>query len=203
MRSIFSAVAFAVALSAGPQLAEASTQIFNISGNNSQGAFTATVDLTVIGGYATSGTGTISGAGFSAPETLTLITLATPGGDYGGTVGWRSNGGDDFFGFDDAVPVTQSGGLLFVADPTISGGQPVWGTGLDFGFWNNGAVGTGSDYQAGFYGFSNSGYRFYEQTASNITVSVPEPSAWGLNQLGFAGLGFAGYRRKIGAALVG
>ena len=203
MRSIISAVALAVALSAGPQFAQASTQIFNISGNNSQGAFTATVDLTVVGGYATSGTGTISGAGFGAPETLTLITLATPGGNYGGTVGWRSNGGDDFYGFDDAVPVTQSGGLLFVANPTIVGGQPVWGTGLDFGFWNNGPVGPGSNYQAGFYGFTDSGHRFYEQTGSNITVGVPEPSAWGLMLLGFAGLSFAGYRRKNGAALVG
>jgi PEP-CTERM motif len=34
-----------------------------------------------------------------------------------------------------------------------------------------------------------------------ITVSVPEPSTWAMMALGFAGLGFAGYRRTRKAAL--
>ena len=34
-----------------------------------------------------------------------------------------------------------------------------------------------------------------EQLAFNLTFTVPEPSTWAMMILGFAGLGFAGYRR--------
>ena len=37
-------------------------------------------------------------------------------------------------------------------------------------------------------------------TAGSVTPAVPEPSTWALMLLGFAGLGFAGYRRSRGAA---
>jgi hypothetical protein len=33
-----------------------------------------------------------------------------------------------------------------------------------------------------------------------VTASVPEPSTWAMMVLGFAGLGFAGYRRARGRA---
>lgn len=187
--SALSGVALAVTVASAPTLASASIQYFNISGNDGFGAFSAHVAVDVVNG----------GAGISAYESLTLVTLATPGGDYGGTIGWRSNGGDDLFGFDDAVPVTAAGGLLFVADPRFAGGQPVWGTGLDFGVWNNGSMGYGSNYQAGFYGLSDSKTRFYETTGP-LTVAAPEVSTWGMMLLGFATLGFAGYRRRIKVA---
>ena len=197
--SALSGVALAVTVASAPTLASASIQYFNISGNDGLGGFSAHVAVDVVDGAAVSGSGYIRGAGIGAYESLTLVTLATPGGDYGGTIGWRSNGGDDFYGFDDAVPVTAAGGLLFVADPRFSGGQPVWGTGLDFGVWNNGPVGYGSNYQAGFFGYADNKTRFYEITGP-LTVAAPEVSTWGMMLLGFAALGFAGYRRRIKAA---
>jgi hypothetical protein len=33
-----------------------------------------------------------------------------------------------------------------------------------------------------------------------VSTSVPEPSTWAMMLLGFAGLGFAGYRKGKGAA---
>ncbi len=36
--------------------------------------------------------------------------------------------------------------------------------------------------------------------AAGVTATVPEPSTWAMMMLGFAGLGFAGYRRSRKAA---
>jgi hypothetical protein len=183
-------------MATAPTLASANIQYFNISGNDGFGAFSAHVAVDVVGGVAVSGSGFINGAGFGATESLTLITSATPNnGNYFGTVGWRGNDGTDFWGFDNAVPVTALGGLLFVANPSFSNGQPVWGTGLIFGFWNNGLTGYGSDYQAGLFGISDSNTGFYQYTGS-LTAAAPEVSTWGMMLLGFAALGFAGYRRR-------
>jgi PEP-CTERM motif len=38
--------------------------------------------------------------------------------------------------------------------------------------------------------------------AGGVTVTVPEPSTWAMMVLGFAGLGFAGYRRSSKAACI-
>ena len=38
--------------------------------------------------------------------------------------------------------------------------------------------------------------------AGGVTVAVPEPSSWAMMVLGFAGLGFAGYRRSRKAACI-
>ncbi len=40
-----------------------------------------------------------------------------------------------------------------------------------------------------------------QYVAGGITVDVPEPSTWGMMMLGFAGLGFAGYRKSRKAAV--
>jgi hypothetical protein len=37
---------------------------------------------------------------------------------------------------------------------------------------------------------------------TNITNAVPEPSTWAMMILGFAGLGFMAYRRKLKPALM-
>ena len=50
--------------------------------------------------------------------------------------------------------------------------------------------------------FATAGGDFLEATVSNVTVTVtasapvPEPSTWAMMLLGFAGIGFAGYRAR-------
>ena len=78
--SALSGVALAVTMATAPTLASANIQYFNISGNDGLGAFSAHVAVDFVGGMAASGSGFINGAGFGAPESLTLITLATPDG---------------------------------------------------------------------------------------------------------------------------
>ena len=41
-----------------------------------------------------------------------------------------------------------------------------------------------------------------ESASESVTVGVPEPSTWAMMLLGFAGLGFAGYRARKGTAAV-
>jgi PEP-CTERM motif len=38
----------------------------------------------------------------------------------------------------------------------------------------------------------------YDYVGGGITLAVPEPSTWAMMALGFAGLGFAGYRKRSG-----
>jgi hypothetical protein len=41
-----------------------------------------------------------------------------------------------------------------------------------------------------------------DRVAGGVTATAPEPSTWAMMVLGFAGLGFAGYRRTRKAAAV-
>jgi hypothetical protein len=100
-------------------------------------AYSANITLDVSGGFATSGTGTIADVNFGGTEPLSLITLALPGANYSGTVGFRANDGTDFYGFDNAVPISSSGGLLFALSSA-----PVWGADALFGIYGDGPGGT-------------------------------------------------------------
>jgi hypothetical protein len=170
--------------------ANASFVTFDISGTDPlSNSFAGHVTLNVSGGFATSGTGTITSSGFGGIEQpLTLITEATPHSNYGGTIGFRSNGGTDFWGFDNAVPITSSNGFLFALSST-----PVWGEDALFAFYGDGSGG----YQAAFFGTAGGGNLYEYDFAANVTVgAVPEPSTWAMMILGFAGVGFMAYRRS-------
>jgi hypothetical protein len=173
--------------------ANASTITFDISGLDALSTpYTAVVTLDVSGGFAVSGTGTITDANFGETEPLSLITLALPGADYSGTVGFRSNGGTDFYGFDNAVPITSSGGLLFALSSA-----PVWGPDALFGVYGDGNGG----YMTGFFGSASGGPGEYGYNIAANVTAVPEPSTWAMMILGFFGLGFMAYRRKQSGAL--
>ena len=168
--------------------ANASVVSYDISGLDALGtAYQAHVTLDVSGGFATGGTGTIDGANFGGTQPLSLITLATPGADFGGLVGFHSTGGHTISGFDNAVPISTNG-FLFALSST-----PVWGEDALFGFYGNGSGG----YQSAFFGWVGDGPNEWGYNiAANVTVSaVPEPSTWAMMILGFAGVGFMAYRR--------
>ncbi len=176
--------------------AQASTVTFDFSGVDAlNDDYTAEAILNVSGGYATSGTGTITDTAFGGPQSLTLITAATPGAEGGsGNFGFRANDGTDWLGNDSAVPITSSGGLVFGIGPNLGPGQPAL-----FGVYGNGSGG----YDAAFFGHlpangsvgPNGPNEYGYNIAANISA-VPEPSTWAMMILGFVGVGFMSYRRK-------
>lgn len=192
---IGAAVAGALALGMIADGARAATVSYEFSGLDAvSDPYTAQVSLTVSGGFAVSGSGTITDAAFGGTQALTLVTAALPDVEGGpGNFGYRSNRGDDFFGFDSAVPITSSGGLLFVIGTT----SPVWGKDVLFGIYGDGKGG----YQSGFFGQFGSGprewgYNIPASVSPTVTgvSAVPEPSTWAMVILGFLGLGLLARR---------
>ena len=118
-----------------------------------------------------------------------LITTSSPGNE-GTPIGYRANDGTDYFNTGQAYPIDTLG-LLFDVNTTT----PVWGAYPLFAVWSN-TLGDG--YSAAFTGVVD-GVEYYniQGSAALATSSsaVPEPSTWAMMLLGFAGLGFAGYRR--------
>jgi hypothetical protein len=152
-------------------------------------AYTADVFLDVTGGVATSGTGTLSGAIVGllggTTQSLTLVTASTPGAE--NPLGYRSSTGTDLFNVDTVVPADNNG-LLFIIGP------PPFGPNLNplFAFWSD--PGAGAIF---------SGTQFGATDFASVNISaVPESSTWAMMLLGFAGLGFMGYRRKSKPALM-
>ncbi len=196
MKIFVLAASAALLLTTAAGSADAAQQDFNFSGTTSQGSYAGTVSLDVENGYAVSGGGVISGAGLGT-EDFTLVTANTPGAidDGGGAFQFRSNGGDDLIGVDDAVPLTGNG-ILFAANPSM----PTYGGNLLFGAYANGD----GSYSSFFYGTSSTGFRFYEQgSPATISASVPaapEPGVWALMLGGVGILGsmlrFAQARRR-------
>jgi hypothetical protein len=115
-----------------------------------------------------------------------LITTSSPGNE-GTPVGYRANDGTDYFNTGQAYPIDTLG-LLFDVNTTtpVSGAYPL------FAVWSNTAQG---GYSAAFTGVVD-GVEYYNiQGSAAVSGAVPEPSTWAMLLLGFAGLGFAGYRR--------
>jgi hypothetical protein len=183
MRRLFHSalVAGAVLVSAfATQAANASTVNFEFSGYGSSASGT----LDVVGGVVQSGSGTISAP--YANNTLTLVTLATPGvtDAGGGTFSYRFGGGTDLIG-DNILPLTGNGLVFIVNTPDYPG--------LDLGFniWGN-PDGSFTGFLAG-----NGVYTSFPIQATFTTVAaVPEASTWAMLILGFAGIGFMAYRKR-------
>lgn len=170
--------------------ANATTYAFNFTGSDGAGTATAVGTLDVVGGQAVSVTGTLRSEFWTGADALTLVTLGTPGVNNlgGGNLSFRFGGGTDLIG-DTAFPLDSQGLVFSVANPS----NPA----LDLGFnlWSNG----GASYTGFLAGNSPTlgGPIIYNSYNGAFTVSaVPEPSTWAMLMLGFAGLGFAGYRRS-------
>lgn len=172
----------AVAMAGMASIAPASASIvtYNFS---APGFWSGTISLNVAGGVATSGTGTLDVPGY-APQELVLITPSAPG--YESPPGYRANDGTDWFGINQNVPI-DSDGLLF----DVGTSSPAWGGLPIFPIY---ASGPGT-YQSGLFGHIDGGPEFYEYNiATTLGAAAPEPGAWAMLIVGFAGMGFVGYR---------
>jgi hypothetical protein len=98
----------------------------------SAAGLTATGLLVVSGNQATSGTGRITGPTLGGSETLTLVTLATPGVHNlgGGNLSYRFGGGTDLIGdtYIDyiASPIVDADGLVFLVSGPDDTGFNLW-----------------------------------------------------------------------------
>ncbi len=142
---------------------------------------TASGTLVVSGTQAISGTGTITGPALGGTQTLTLVTLATPGVHNlgGGNLSYRFGGGTDLIGdtYIDytASPIVDDNGLVFlVGGPNDTG----------FNLW--------SDSPTAYTGFvaSNTLYNAYNgtMTAQDPPSPAPEPASLALFGAGLFGL---------------
>ncbi len=198
-QSFLASAAVAAALMA-PGAASAGAEYFDFSGSvtcfgcTTPGTIEGEFVVDVVSGVAVSGAGSIEGTYIPGVQTLTLITPSTPGsGGYPSGIGWRDGSGTDTWGWDNLVPIDYVGGLDFSFGAGTS--PPVSGTGWQFGIWNNsGPVGYGDDYQAWISGPNGGPGHYYGYTGA-LTVSAPELATWAMLGLGFAALGFAGYRK--------
>ncbi len=106
----------------------------------------------------------------SSPQTCTV----PPPGDYGG---FLDNYGVMFtLANGDVVDLYSNGDITAVGNPPVTPGPFFYGVVVDVG-----------------------GVPNYD-SAGGLSLSTPEPSTWAMMLLGFAGLGFAGYRTSRKAA---
>lgn len=198
MKSVISVgVLAAIALGAGlaPGTASAALEKFDFTTTYNGGPFsgdTLSGDmlLDVVGGVATSGTLTITGAGLQ-PSTVTMGVV--PAGEV-----YEAGDGTELFGQDNAIPI-DSAGITFGtnAPGSLHGGYTLqFLTGGEFSECGGAVV-------CGFIaGPGGDGNLYYALGPTTITeVAVPETSTWAMLLIAFAGLGLAGSRgrRLIGS----
>jgi hypothetical protein len=80
--------------------------------------------------------------------------------------------------------------LLHPAEVNVT--SPAWGAYPLFAVWSNSP---GDGYSAAFTGNLDGVEYCNIQGAATVSGAVPEPSTWAMLLLGFAGLGYAGYRQ--------
>lgn len=151
--------------------------------NNGE-AYTGLLSLDVVGNEIESGTGTLTTLGLhNAPM---VMFTSTTGAGYPSGIGSRGNDGTDYWGLDQAYPISTNG-LLFDVGTTVA----QWGQHPLFAIWSDG----GKGYDTAFTG-GVGGQEFYNLSGTATAGAVPEPGTWALLGVGFAGLGLAGWKRS-------
>jgi hypothetical protein len=192
IRKLMAGAALATVVVAGMALgsfapaAHASMYTFDYVGAD---GLSANGTLDVVAGQAISGTGTITSPLLTGTQSLTLVTLSTPGasGIAGppGALTYRF-GGTDLFG-DTAYPLDDYGPIFSVGFGNIG-----------FNFWFNG----GTQYQnwlvgGGIYQLQLGTATFAECTdCAPAPSETPLPAALPLFASGLGALGLFGWRRK-------
>jgi hypothetical protein len=161
--------------------------------NYTDGTLSASGTLDVDAGQAVSGTGTVNttNGALSAPESLTLVTLATPGVNNlgGGNLSFRFGGGTDLIGdttFNSSDPWVSTNGLVFSVGGAGDNGLNIWAN----------SSSPGGSYTGFLAGTAN-----YEGTSGTFTANIaPVPLSDTLPLLlsGIGGLGMIVRRRKLG-----
>jgi hypothetical protein len=150
------------------------------------------LDVTA-GGLATSGTLDIAGAGLPTPQVLGLAPPSPPASAY------EAGDGTELFGNDNMIPITANGITFGTNAPgSLNGGYTVQ-------FLLGGEYGEcASNVVCGFIAGPGGDSNLYNALgATTLTPgAVPEPATWAMMGLGFAALGFVGYRARRSTASI-
>ena len=192
MGKFMCSVALATAFMAGA--ANATTFSFSFSADG--GLVTASGLLDVTAGQATGGTNLQVSAPVlpgPLPETMSLVTLSTPGVHDlgGGNLSYRFGGGTDLIG--DTTFPPDSNGLVFIINDAYHDGFNIWSQG-------------GALFAGFFAGDTNPnttpGILYQEYDGGSLAIgsadlpSTPLPAALPLFASGLGALGLLGWRRK-------
>jgi PEP-CTERM motif len=161
-------------------------------------AGTATLTGGAIQNFSSAGRFAISSPNYYNTDTTSFsINFSNPVaafGFYGTDIG--DFGGQLSLLLTDTMGNTTS--LIVPATEGSGGEQPENGSVLYFGFYDLSTTYTSIAFQnsntADQFGFDN----FTIGSIQQVTPSAPEPATWAMMLLGFAGLGFVGYRRGAG-----
>ena len=190
MKSIVFGGILAIALGAAlaPWAASAAVEEFVFSTTYNGGPFngdtlSGTMLLDVVGGVATSGTLTITGAGLPGTQTMGVV----PSGEV-----YEAGDGTELYGQDNAIPIDAAGITFGTNAPgSLHGGYTLqFLTGGEFGE-------CGSTVVCGFIaGPGGNGNLYNALGPTTISqAAVPEASTWAMLGVAFASLGLASSRR--------
>jgi hypothetical protein len=185
--SALAGMAFAAALLQGAPAANATTYSFDFEATG----ISATGTLDVTGTNATAGSGIVTNNSLlGGPETISLVTLATPGVHDlgGGNLSYRFGGGTDLIG-DTLFPISSHGLVFLVSGPNDVG----------FNIWFS-----GGNVYAGFLAGDNGIYNEFdggsftaEATGNEAGLgTTPLPAGLPLFASGLGVLGLLTQRRK-------
>lgn len=187
---LLGALAVAVAPALAPGDASAALEKLDFSTTYNGGPYsgdtlTGYMLLDVVGGSALSGTLSITGVGL-VPTTVTMGLV--PVGEV-----YEAGDGTELFAEDDKIPIDSSGITFGSNAPgSLSGGYTLQ-------FLTGGENGEcGAAVVCGMIaGPGGAGNLYNALGPTTITeAAVPEGSTWAMLLIGFAALGFAGYRRR-------
>lgn len=187
---LLGALAVAVAPTLAPGDASAALEKLDFSTTYNGGPYsgdtlTGYMLLDVVGGSALSGTLSITGVGL-VPTTVTMGLV--PVGEV-----YEAGDGTELFAEDDKIPIDSSGITFGSNAPgSLSGGYTLQ-------FLTGGENGEcGAAVVCGMIaGPGGAGNLYNALGPTTITeAAVPEGSTWAMLLIGFAALGFAGYRRR-------
>ena len=171
--------------------------LFGAAGTNLSTTFTATYvfDTNNIGpGFGPNPTDIYGGTGFPFPNPLLSAALVINGHTFSSTGSYAAELAVRYMSIFDAYAFAADSPFNFFYTSIVGPNAPVPGSvNSPFTYTYSAASG---DLNNGLFQYNGEDLSLSATTVA-LTAAVPEPSTWAMMILGFAGVGFMAYRRKM------